>query len=455
MRKNQLALLLSSGLSFSVAAWAGCGAPTVISNVPGTAETFSDSSLGCVVRNLYGANGLILPNPTHSAHFSNDSQSNFTPLNSAIGTQLTLLPLVSPASGFTFMFDPAAGVYTRSSQTFGPILSERAETIGRHKVFIGFAFEHYNFNKIDGFDLHNFPVVFQHEVELPILNYEQDVIKTQNNINLNINRSTIFGTFGLTSRIDLSLAVPIVDASITATSVASIVRIGINPGNIPVHYFDFNNQASSITQTFKNSTSATGIGDVTIRGKGTLWKNETSGIAVGADLRLPTGDANNYLGSGAAGFKPFIAASTRLGRAAPHVNLGYEWNGSSVLAGNLANNVKASLPNQFFWTVGADIGVERHVTVALDILGQRLIDAPRLVSSTVTRAPDISNNLTAPLTLSTIGSTTGSFNIVNGSAGVKVSLGHNLLATANLLIQMNSGGLRDKLAPLFGLSYAF
>jgi hypothetical protein len=197
------------------------------------------------------------------------------------------------------------------------------------------------------------------------------------------------------------------------------------------------------------------VGDVTIRGKGTLWKNETSGIALGMDFRLPTGDANNYLGSGAAGYKPFIAASTRLGRAAPHVNLGYEWNGKSILAGNLANNVKASLPNQFFWTVGADIGAERHITIALDILGQRLIDAPQLVSSTVTRTPNITNSLTAPLTLSTAGAATGSFDIVNGSAGVKISLGHNLLATANLLIQMNSGGLRDKLAPLFGLSYAF
>jgi hypothetical protein len=425
-----------------------------VSNVPGSLQILSDNTLGCVVHDLYGPNGLLLPNPTHSAHFQNDSQENFTALNSAIGTQLTLLPLASPASGFTFMFDSAAGVYTRSSQTFGPILSERAETIGRHKVFIGYTFEHYNFNKIDGFDLHNFPVVFGHEIELPIQNYEQDVITTQNNIDLNINRSTIFGTFGLTNRIDLSIAIPIVDASITATSFATIVRIGIVPGG-PVHYFDFNNQLGSTTQTFKNSSSATGVGDVTIRGKGTLWKNETSGIALGMDFRLPTGDANNYLGSGAAGYKPFIAASTRLGRAAPHVNLGYEWNGKSILAGNLANNVKASLPNQFFWTVGADIGAHRYITIALDVLGQRLIDAPRLVSSTVTRTPNITNSLSAPLTLSTAGSATGSFDIVNGSAGVKISLGHNLLATANLLIQMNSGGLRDKLAPLFGLSYAF
>ncbi len=106
------------------AAWADCNTSTVVNNT-GTLQTSTDRALGCVVRNLYGPGGLTLPNPTHRAHFSNESQANLTPLNAALGTQLTLLPLASPASGYTFTFDPAAGVYTRSSQTFGPILSDR------------------------------------------------------------------------------------------------------------------------------------------------------------------------------------------------------------------------------------------------------------------------------------------------------------------------------------------
>lgn len=434
------------------AAWAGCNSSTIGTNT-GSRQTSTDTALGCAVFDLYGPGGLTLPNPTHHAHFSNESQANLTPLNAALGTELTLLPLASPASGYTFTFDRAAGVYTRSSQTFGPILAERAETIGRGKVFFGFTFQHYNFDTIDSFDLHNFPAVFGHEAIPSDPEFEKDIIFTQNSINLSINQSTFFATFGVTNRLDISVAVPIVDASIDATSNASIIRVAAPIAGFQSHYFDVNNPDTSTQKVFTNSSSKTGIGDVTFRGKGTLWKNETSGIALGADLRLPTGDERNFLGSGAIGFKPFLAASTRLGPASPHVNLGYQWNGDSLLAGNIATDAKASLPDQFFWTLGADVRVVRPVTLALDVLGQRVVDAPRLISQTFHTLPStlVTNSLTFP----DIATINQSFNIVNGSVGVKVSLGHNYLATANVLIKLNDGGLRDKYAPLFGISKTF
>lgn len=436
----------------STVAWADCSTATVVSNT-GTLQTSSDTTLGCVVRNLYGENGLVLPNPTHSAHFTNESQANLTPLNASIGTQLTLLPLASPASGYTFTFDPAAGVYTRSSQTFGPILSERSETIGRGRIFVGFTFQHYNFDTIDGFDLHNFPVVFGHDHLNGDPQFEKDIIYTQNSINLNINQSTFFATYGITNRLDVSVAVPIVDAMIDASSNASIIRVAAPIAGQQAHFFDAANPQSSTNKVFTNTSSATGIGDVTIRGKGTLWKNDTSGIALGLDLRLPSGDERNFLGSGALGVKPFLAASKRFGPAAPHVNLGYEWNGDSLLAGDIAANQKASLPDQFIWTVGSDVRVARFATLALDVLGQRVIDAPRLVRATFNTQP--SDLVTTSLSFQEISKINESFNIVNGSVGVKVSLGHNYLATANLLIKLNDGGLRDKYAPLFGISKTF
>ena len=99
------------------------------------------SGLACVLPNLYGPYGLVLPNNSHPAHFTSRFQSNFTALNTAIATQLTLLPLASPASGFTYQFDGSTGVYTRSAETFGPVLTERAETIGRRKFYFGANFQ--------------------------------------------------------------------------------------------------------------------------------------------------------------------------------------------------------------------------------------------------------------------------------------------------------------------------
>ena len=437
MRRNRLTLILLLGAIGSSGAWAQCG----------------DNALGCLFHNIYGPTGLVLPNPTHRAHFSNDSLQSFTPLNTALGTQISLLPLASPASGFTFTFDPAAGVYTRSSQSFGPIFSERAETMGRRKLYVAFTFQRYTFDKLDNLPLNNFPAVLGHDPLIGDPEFEKDVVLTQNSVDLKINQSTIFATYGLTNRLDVSVAIPIVSADMTAISRATIFRVAQPTASGQSHFFDLADPNGSIRNTFTNSSSASGIGDVTLRGKGNLWKNEKSGIAVGADVRLPSGDERNLLGSGAVGIKPFVAASTRLGPASPHVNLGYQWNGKSVLAGDIATGTKGSLPKDFFWTLGADVGVKRFVTFAFDVLGQHIFDAPRLVQTNFTTKP--SDLITTARTFPTIGNTKGSLNIVNGSAGIKVSLGGNFLATVNLLIKLNDGGLRDNLSPLFGLSYTF
>ena len=65
--------------------------------------------------------------------------------------------------------------------------------------------------------------------------------------------------------------------------------------------------------------------------KGTLIKGEKLGMAIGAELRFPSGDERNFLGSGALGVKPYLVLSRR-GRVAPHLNVGYQWNADSVLA---------------------------------------------------------------------------------------------------------------------------
>src|SRR5689334_23272490 len=132
-----------------------------------TSAANGSGKLAFLLPNIYGPDGLLLPNPNHAAHFDSDFQANFGPFNSSLGTQLTSLPLPSPASGFTYSFDPSLGIYTRSAESYGPILAERAETIGAEKFFIGYSFQHFGFNTLDGLDLHNIPSVFRHSQTTP------------------------------------------------------------------------------------------------------------------------------------------------------------------------------------------------------------------------------------------------------------------------------------------------
>ncbi len=112
------------------------------------------SEPGCVLPNLFGPGGLSLfNNPVfpHYAHFIGSAQTTLNQtLGTAIATQLAILPIVSPASGFTYKYDPSAGAFERSTTTFGPIYTERAETIGEGKFYFGISYQRFRFDKLDG-----------------------------------------------------------------------------------------------------------------------------------------------------------------------------------------------------------------------------------------------------------------------------------------------------------------
>ena len=182
------------------------------------------SDLAFKIPRLYGPMGLVLPNNFHAAHFQSSFQQSFTPMNSAVASQLALLPFASPASGLIYTFNSATGLYSRSSQTLGPVIAERGETIGRRRLFIGVSYQYFKFDNIDGIDLNRLPVVFTHEQQTGA-EYEKDVISAYNSIGLNINQFTAVGTFGLTDRLDVSVAVPLVNVHFSAVSDATIDRI--------------------------------------------------------------------------------------------------------------------------------------------------------------------------------------------------------------------------------------
>jgi hypothetical protein len=98
----------------------------------------NSGKLTLLIPGLFGPEKLkvdsmaLLPDgSTHSAHFNSAFQAEFTQFNIALASQLAAIPLPTPASGFTYTFDENLGVFQRSTQSFGPILTERAETIGR------------------------------------------------------------------------------------------------------------------------------------------------------------------------------------------------------------------------------------------------------------------------------------------------------------------------------------
>ncbi|HWR54191.1 MAG TPA: hypothetical protein VN428_23985, partial [Bryobacteraceae bacterium] len=192
--------------------------------LPLSAPAQSDGKLAYAIPKLFGERGLTLPSGFHSAHFElGRAQESFTPFNVAVGSQIARLPLASPASGFIYTPNRALGITEQSSQTLGPIMTERAETIGRHRFYFGVSYQWFKFDSLDGIDLDSVPGILRHEQASGQL-FEQDYITTQTSIDLKMHQITAFATFGVTDRFDLSVAVPFVDARMGVISDATIRR---------------------------------------------------------------------------------------------------------------------------------------------------------------------------------------------------------------------------------------
>ncbi len=412
----------------------------------------TNPKLGMLIPTVYGPEGLIvdslavLPDgSTHAAHFNSAFQSEFGQFNVALATQLLTVPFPSPASGYTYAFDESLGVFTRSTQSFGPILTERAETIGKGKFTFGFAYQRFKFDSIEGIDLGTVPAVFTHD-DFQLGGGRADVVNTVNDIQADFSRFIAFFTYGLSDHFDISAAIPIVDASLRATSRTEVVRVG-TAANPAVHFFQTAQGEIGDSREFLASGSASGLGDVLLRFKGTAPKSGPTRLGFLADVRFPTGDEEDLLGSGAWGVKPLVVLSWELGRFSPHVNVGYQWNGESVLGGDIASGRKEDMPDQFLYAGGADVGVHKNVTLVVDLIGQKVVDAPRLVRETFTAADG--------RTFDQVSFERGSYYINDLAVGVKVSAGGSLLLDVNVLFRLDSAGLRTDISPLVGFEYSF
>jgi hypothetical protein len=466
-RLTMLCSLLVVFVSTAVLAQSPC--PTQVISTSGPPNRSSD--LVCIVPQVYGPGGLVgtteggplLPTAFHDAHFQASTISSFGPINAEIGVQLSQVPLASPVSGFIF----ANGVMQEAT-SFGPVLADRAETLGKHKIFAGASYEYFDFDKADSVNLKSFGAVLQHEAEPTLCAnpppgtvcgpdgepvFTHDIVATQNRIDIKVHEVTMVGTYGLSDRLDVSLALPIVNVRVGMTSNATIYNFEPMPYNhmfAPVTNNPRETYISPFNAILTNSGSATGIGDLRLRGKYVAWRDakEKSALAGGLDVRLPTGDAYKFTGSGTWGVRPFVIYSYSA-RVSPHASAGFEWNGSSVLAGTVTSQpvTKAQLPNVVTYSGGADASIRRWVGVSADYIGTSLLNASRIENSTYT---DYQGHAQSNVT--TFNSNVNQANI---SLGAKVRPVARLLVTGNVLFRLNDAGLHFKPSPLIGVSYVF
>jgi hypothetical protein len=215
-----------------------------------------------------------------------------------------------------------------------------------------------------------------------------------------------------------------------------------------------------------------------MRAKYNLYRNNVAAIAAALDLRLPTGDKDNLLGTGATQAQLFFVASSEYGRVSPHVNFGYTFSKGETSAeagsatpsdlGGLAippgttvdsSPVDLSVPDEINFTAGFNVGVIPRVTVGFDARGRTIRNVPRFDLENVTyanRGPGTlpSASVTIPDAV-TLTASKGNLTQLLGVVGGKVNITGTLLLNVTVLFPMNSQGLKPKPTPVIGFDYVF
>jgi hypothetical protein len=398
------------------------------------------------------------------------TSSNLSRFNTTIAQVIGQLPLAAPVSGFVLGFDKKLGIPIQENQNLGSVLTERGNTVGRHKLFVGFTYQRFVFHTIDGTSLSKLPSVYSVSTGSPTINQFD---ASNNSVSANLSQYTGIIAFGLTDRVDISMTIPFERVSMSAGN--SLVAEALVNTTGTMTSFGVATQPSS--QSIAGSAS--GIGDIVFNMKGTVVNGEKSKLALGMEARFPTGDEFNLLGTGAYGVKPYIVFS-RVGRVTPHVNLGYQWNDFSNLYINPchfratldptnclggAGLPTLRLPDSLNYSAGADIGIVKKLTFVADFVGQHYFNAPRVTAPQPAAnahipgipLPNPQNGLaTAFDQQPTVGVSTGSVNVDDFAVGLKWNPVGRLILSANALIRLDSGSLRpDRFVPLIGASYRF
>jgi hypothetical protein len=268
----------------------------------------------------------------HGNHFipalaeGNDAVIAF--LTDAIGDATASVPLSATSSGATFSV--VGGVPVRTSISAGPIFGERTQTLGRGRFFVGVSVTGIEFTSLNGIPLRDLALNFKHEDGSPAETlgnpeFENDYMALDLGVSLNILVGTVALTAGLTDFIDVGVAVPLVRTQVSGRTEAQILPFGSNA----IHRFGGDAANPVLRATASTEGSATGIGDVAGRVKFNLGQSSRMGAALLAEIRLPTGDEEDLLGSGSTQFRALGLYSAQFGTLSPHVNVGYVARGDS------------------------------------------------------------------------------------------------------------------------------
>lgn len=327
-------------------------------------------------------------------------------LRSELGT----VPINSPDSGFTYRWDPALGANVRSSDSFGPFFTARSLTSGRQRLSLSVSYSQATYDNIGGRKLRDGSLV---SIASVLQGDTQPFDAETLTLRIQTRTTTVAGHWGITDRIDLAAAVPFVTLTLSGE------RVDTYRGT-----------------TYPQATgfaSASGLGDAIVRLKYNVLRRGASGLAVGAESRLPTGDADNFLGSGQASIAPWFIASLERGHVGVHADTSYAFGGVS---------------RELDYGGAVTIAGAARLTVVAEVMGRYLSSGGELIDTTEPRP-----GLVGVDTIRLTGTTQGTSRVL-AVAGVRWNVVSRFLVSVSVLRPLTSAGLNASWVPTVTFDYS-
>ena len=369
-------------------------------------------------------------------------------LSSLVASSLSSFPLSSTSSGVVFDF--AGGVPVATQTSTGPIFSEKAQTLGKGKMSLGFNFTRRNLGTIRGVNTEDVVFNFVHrDIDgdgfLGEQNAEYDIIELRPNLDFDATVLATYWSYGLSERFDVGIALPIVSVNVTLEPEARInSETFARTGGATYYYAGTSSNPVLAGSSGTVTESATGIGDIALR---TKWHMLDRDIDLGllTELRLPTGSEDNFIGTGSTTLKLMMVGSWNYRDFSPHLNLGYDLRGDKDR-------------DEFEMTLGWDQRVSDRWTIAVDWIGEFEVGGEtddRAFPDPVDIGPVSGSQQTVITTIepSNIPNQV-SDNILNVSFGAKYAPNDKFLFMGNLILPTNDDGLRSSMITTFGLEIA-
>jgi hypothetical protein len=433
--------MMNRGVVVSALVVAAVGVPA-----PARAQTLSQLMLSVFTLQIAaaktpGGEGIVAHTGTFTQNDATDVTTLVQQVSGQIGAQVSNVPLGSSSGGFTYKYDPARGSFTRSTETFGPAFAERADTVGRHRFSFGMNYQYGRYTSLDGKSLENGDIKFflPHQQLNPPNFVQGDMIEADVRLKLSSDATVFFADYGVTNAFEVAVAVPLDRVSMNLTYHATIDDFATHATAPQTHLFPNGTKVEDFTA----DGSATGIGDMIVRAKYSLAKGSAQGLAMGLDLRLPTGDAANMLGTGATQAEFYAIASSTQGRLAPHANVGY----------TVANN---GVSNQFNYVGGLEFAASPKLTIVGDVLGRTFRTGTRIVDNPTLHIFQESNGgPNEAAILPTIGTESAGYTSVLATVGAKFNPYRTLLVSAHLVFTLTNAGLKRGVTPVIGFDYSY